>query len=184
MLASFFKVSMSIKYNSLISPETVYQMCAVASETPPGAFVEFGVYKGGSAYWLAKVAEIQDRELHLFDTFTGIPYAQDGDVHQIGDFSETSEKKVRELIPMAHFHVGIFPETMPDYLPKIAFLHIDADQYQSYVHAIRLFSPLMLKGGIMWFDDYNCLPAANKAIDEAFGDRVIKDEFHKAIVRF
>jgi len=175
---------MSHNSNSLIDPNTIAQMCAVAAQTPEGIFVEFGVYRGGSALKLAEVASAQHRELHLFDTFTGIPYRQDGDSHLVGDFADTNEQAVRDLIPSAVFHVGIFPDTMPESLPNIAFLHIDADQYQSYASAIRLFSPLMVAGGVMWFDDYNCLPAANRAVDEAFGDRVVTDQYAKAMVRF
>ena len=175
---------MSHNSNSLIDPNTIAQMCEVAAQTPAGIFVEFGVYRGGSALKLAEVAISQQRELHLFDTFTGIPYRQDGDSHLVGDFSDTNEQAVRDLIPSAVFHVGVFPDTMPEKMPQIAFLHIDADQYQSYVSAIHLFSPLMVKGGVMWFDDYNCLPAANRAVDEAFGDRVVTGQFDKALVRF
>lgn len=171
-------------YNSLIDPSTIKQMCAVAAQTPAGIFAELGVYRGGSARELAVVAEQQQRELHLFDTFSGIPYRIDDDSHAVGDFADTNEQEVRALIPSAIFHVGVFPATMPEQLPPVAFLHIDADQYESYVHAIRLFSPLMVEGGIMWFDDYACLASATRAVDEAFGERVIRKEFNKAYVRF
>ena len=41
-----------------------------------GEFAECGVYKGGTAFLTAytlKKNSIQDKELHLFDTFTGMP---------------------------------------------------------------------------------------------------------------
>ncbi|MFA6125413.1 TylF/MycF/NovP-related O-methyltransferase [Sphingomonas sp.] len=169
---------------SVINPVTLAQLYLVASCTPPGIFVELGVYKGGSARILADVAESQGRELHLFDTFTGMPFQHTGDSHKVGDFADTDESSVRALIPSAIFHVGVFPQTMPGNLKPIAFCHIDADQYQSYVDAIALFSPLMVKGGIMWFDDCDSLESATKAVNEAFGDRVIRGEMLKPIVRF
>jgi predicted O-methyltransferase YrrM len=157
---------------------------AMARQMPPGVFVEFGVFRGGTARTLANVAEEQERELHLFDTFTGIPFKGPRDVHSVSDFGATSEKEVRELIPTAIFHVGIFPTTMPDKLGRIAFCHIDADQEQSYRDAIRLFSPLMVKGGVMWFDDYGCFGGVTAAVDEAFGDRIVKDNANKPHVVF
>ena len=136
---------MDAKHLSVVGPHMIDRIEAMARQTPSGIFVELGVFRGGTARTLANVAEEQGREIHLFDTFTGIPFKGPRDVHCQGDFSATSEKEVRELIPTAIFHVGIFPTTMPDKLGHIAFCHIDADQEQSYRDAIRLFSPLMVE---------------------------------------
>jgi O-methyltransferase len=159
-------------------------MCELAARTPAGAFVEIGVYKGGSARLLADVAEQQGRELHLFDTFTGMPIAGPEDSHQVGDFADTSEAAVRALIPSAHFHVGIFPATAPVAMPPIAFVHLDVDQYQSYRDAIAWAAPLMVPGGVIWFDDCGILPSADRAALEAFGERVDKTSYDKWVVRF
>jgi len=169
---------------SLISPTTIEQMCRLAATCPPGIFVEFGVYKGGSARRMADMASTQGRALHLFDTFAGMPIAGPGDSHQVGDFADTSEAAVRELVPGAIFHVGFFPETMPPDLPPIAFAHVDADQYQSISDAIDRFGPLMVPGGIMWFDDCGCLPSADRAVTEKLEGRIDKTSFDKWIVRF
>jgi len=169
---------------SLIGPATVAQMCEAAGKTPPGAFVEIGVYKGGSARALADVAVAQGRELHLFDTFTGMPIADERDSHKVGDFADTDEATVRALIPEAVFHVGVFPATAPADMGPIAFLRIDADQYQSYMDAIAWATPLMAKGGLMWFDDCGVLPSADRAVLACFGDRVDRRSFAKWVVRF
>jgi predicted O-methyltransferase YrrM len=169
---------------SLVSERVLRDMCAIAEQTPSGAFVELGVYRGGSARKLADVAERQGRALHLFDTFTGIPFKGHHDNHAVGDFADTDEDAVRRLIPTAHFHVGVFPDTMPADLGSIAFAHIDADQYQSYKDAIRLFSPLMVEGGVMWFDDVGCLESADKAVQEEFAGRLEQAASGKFYVRF
>jgi hypothetical protein len=170
--------------SSLIGPPTIAQMCALAAGMPPGVFVEFGVYKGGSARALADVAEAQGRALHLFDTFTGMPVAGPGDSHKVGDFADTDEAAVRALIPSAVFHVGVFPATFPPDLPGIAFAHIDADQYQCILDAIDLFGPRMVPGGVMWFDDCGALPSADRAVLERLADRVDRASFDKWIVRY
>ena len=157
---------------SLIQPDGIRSLCEMAALTPPGSFVEVGVYKGGSAYELAKVAREQCRPLYLYDTFTGIPYydKESGDSHRIGDFNDTSADAVRNLIPDAIVIPGIFPDSMHLFNPgPVAFAHIDADQYQSIKESISALWPIMVDGGVMLFDDYKCLDGATLAVHEVFG---------------
>lgn len=94
-----------------------------------------------------------------------MPYADDIDYHKVGDFSDDVDyASIKNALPYAQVIQGIFPESMVE-MPKIAFAHIDVDQYKSYIDCINTLSPLMVKGGIMWFDDYE-LAGAKKAIDE------------------
>lgn len=175
---------MTIDNGSIVSEHCLKEMSQKASETPEGIFVEFGVYRGGSARVLADIAVKQNREIHLFDTFTGIPFRDGIDQHNVGDFSDTLESSVRDHVPEAIFHVGVFPDTMPTEFKKIAFLHIDADQYKSYKDAIRLFGPYMVKGSVMWFDDVGCLAGADKAVNEEFGDSIEQSKCKKYFKRF
>jgi hypothetical protein len=156
-------------------------MLELAAKSPAGGcFVEVGVYKGGAAWHLAQLARRQRRQLHLFDTFTGIPEALPDDTHKVGDFADTAYDMVKELIPDAVFHVGIFPNTLPLHMPPIAFAHIDCDQYMS-THAAIARLPMTV-GGIMLFDDYRCTWGATRAVDEAFGNRIHLTKQDKAYV--
>ena len=56
--------------------QILLELAATAKTTPAGCFVEVGVWKGGSASYLTEVAEQQNREIFLYDTFTGIPFAE------------------------------------------------------------------------------------------------------------
>lgn len=150
---------------SLVGSGAIEDLHAIAKASPPGCFVEFGVYQGGTAWHLAQIAREQGRELFLYDTFAGIPGKDDIDSHQIGDFADTSLEQVKAAIPDAHYCVGVFPETLAP-MPPIAFVHVDADQYQSLKDAIRRFVPLMVQGASIVFDDYKCLAGADKAIAE------------------
>jgi O-methyltransferase len=143
-------------------------MVAMAEDTPPGAFVEIGVYKGGSAWHLAQAAARQGRELYLYDTFSGMPFSDPGDSHSVGDFRDTSLEAVQAAIPAAHCIVGTFPETLVDMGP-VAFVHADCDQYRSVHDVATLLPPLMVDGGIIVFDDYGCLDAATRAVHDVFG---------------
>jgi hypothetical protein len=138
-----------------------------------GCVVEVGVYQGGTAYFLDQWAQHRGRECYLYDTFCGMPYAEPGDSHQIGDFADTTAMAVKELIPHAHVIPGIFPSSAVA-MPPIAFAHIDVDQYRAYKESCAYLDPLMAPGSVMWFDDADVLPAAGKAVFEMYGQRVVK----------
>lgn len=167
---------------SLVNRENIAQLLAAAASTPPGMFIEVGVYKGGTAWHLAKLAQEQHRKIMLFDTFTGIPFAdpKNGDRHVVGDFSDCNYEAVRDAIPYATVIKGIFPDCVPkppdvvkvEVVPDVAFCHLDVDQYQSYIDCCSYLSQYMVKGGIMWFDDCDHLDGAKKAVTEVFGSRV------------
>lgn len=144
---------------------SLVEMALVAPET--GCFVEFGVYRGGSAWYLYQIAD--GRQLHLFDTFTGMPFADEGDSHAAGEFADTDQATIQAALPNAILHPGEFPKSLAPStdLPLIAFAHIDCDQYRSIKAAIENFVPLLTKGGIMLFDDYDCLDSARRAVDES-----------------
>lgn len=108
-------------------------------------------------------------ELHLFDTFTGIPFHDPIDYHRIGNFSDTHIDYVRRKVRSAIFHVGIFPATLPAELSGFGFVHVDCDQYQSVRDCIVELGPRMVPGGITVFDDYRHLEGATRAVNEAFG---------------
>jgi O-methyltransferase len=168
---------------SLLSEAALRKLLALAADTPDGCFVEFGVYRGGAAWHLARLAAQQERALHLFDTFTGIPERSVHDLqHKIGDFGDTDVDAVMALIPSAIFHVGVFPQTMVETGP-IAFVHVDCDQYVSCLAAIEQFVPRLVPGGIMLFDDYNATHGVTKAVNETFGERIHLTPDNKAYVQ-
>ena len=163
---------------SLLHPDSIASMLALAEATPRGAFVEVGVYRGGSAWHLAALARRQERALHLFDTFTGIPECCERDwPHKAGDFGDASLYAVRAAVPTAVFHVGVFPRTLDDRefrLSGVAFAHIDCDQYACARAAIELLPPLMRLGGVMLFDDYGITSGVTEAVEELFLPREIR----------
>lgn len=161
---------------SLVPPDIYEAMLKVAEKAPYGRFVEVGVYNGGTAWHLSRLAKLQKRELHLFDTFEGMPGpTHPGDLHGAGDFTADLDTVMRALeAPHVFFYKGLFPHTlekMPDDIP-IAFCHCDCDQYESVAAVCREIPKRMLKGGIIWFDDYGQLPGATAAVDEAFAGRL------------
>jgi len=116
---------------------------------------------------LYSISERQGRKLFLYDTFTGMPFKGEFDTHDVGLFSDCSADEVQASMPNAFVVKGVFPQSVVD-MPKVAFVHADADQYQTTVDVINVFSPLMVKGGMMLFDDYYCVPSCILAVDEYF----------------
>jgi O-methyltransferase len=156
---------------SLVAAPQLAAMVRLASDTPPGAFVEIGVYRGGSAYRLYEVALRQNRALHLFDTFEGTPFCVEGlDKHQIGAEFAAPEmpQRIAKLMPFCDLHVGVYPDTHPAEMPPVAFIHCDCDQYESYCGVILRMWPLVVPGGVLLFDDYPYLEGAKRAVEEHF----------------
>lgn len=158
-------------FESMISEVNLKDLVALAETAPEGKFVEIGVFKGGSAIRLYQLALQQDRELHLFDTFSGIPNFTEGlDHFKKGIFNPGPNivNFLTENMPLATFHVGIYPGTHPKDFNGVAFLHVDCDQYESYQAVLAQMWPCVVPGGIMLFDDYPYLAGAKKAVEEVF----------------
>lgn len=168
---------------SAVLDADIRRLLATAAVTPPGAFVEVGVFRGGTAWHLQGLATEQQRELYLYDTFEGIPYQGASDRHAVGDFSETSYEEVAALLPLAHVVKGIFPGSAID-MPRIAFAHLDCDQYRSVLESAQYLETLMVPAGVIWFDDSPCLEGARLAAEELFCGRLQLSHGGKHYVTF
>jgi O-methyltransferase len=168
--------------HTLIGDSMLGVMVGLAWSRPPGAFAEVGVYQGGSAKQLYAVSERQGRTLYLYDTFSGMPFKGEHDTHDVGMFADCSAEAIQEALPRARVVKGIFPRSVVK-MPRMAFVHADADQYQSTLDICRIFKPLMVKGGMILFDDYYCVPSCIKAVDECFPNRECLPD-GRAVVRF
>jgi O-methyltransferase len=174
---------------SAVGLDVIEEMYEVAQRQGSGAIIEVGVWKGGTAFYLARLAKQQERELWLYDTFQGIPYQEPGvDDHRPGDFGDTSLAQVREALPTVppeRIIAGIFPQTFVTPGEPISFAHIDCDQYRSVLACIDTLGPLMRKGGIMWFDDPSSLAGARQAMRERYPEsRIELTRTKKWLVRY
>jgi O-methyltransferase len=155
---------------SLINEALLAALKELAARTPRGgAFVEVGVYQGGSAAVLHDLALEQGRTLYLFDTFSGMPLQGPLDRHKVGEFADTSVELVGNLCPTAVICAGVFPDSLIETGP-IAFVHADADQYESTRAICEHLAPRMVRNGVMLFDDYPFLEGCVAAVNEAFAD--------------
>jgi len=111
-----------------------------------------------------------------------MPFQGEFDSHAVGMFADCSAEDIKAMLPNALVISGVFPETVVA-MPSIAFVHADADQYQSTKDICRIFKPLMVDGGMILFDDYRGVESCIKAVDECFPNRVVLPD-GRALVTF
>lgn len=155
----------------------LYQL-ALQSAAVEGDIAEVGVYRGGTAWLLAELTKGTNKQLHLFDTFSGMPATDpERDKHQAGDFADTSLAAVQRFVGNRegiHYHPGLFPMTAePVAESKFSLAHIDADIYSSVMDSCEFFFPRLTPGGVMLFDDYGfrSCPGAREAVNDFFRDK-------------
>ncbi len=141
-----------------------------------GCFVEIGVGSGYSAEALYEVAMERDQPIFLYDTFAGHPfYDPTIDKDPLGFRNYDNFDSIRERFPRARVVKGAFPMSIEPDMQRVAFAHIDVDQYQSTLLSAVVLRPLMLDDSIMLFDDYGKHFGCRKAVNELFDP----DEFHQ-----
>ena len=178
----FWKLySSSLAEGNLVQPLedffNVYQL-TLKTRKLPGAIVELGVFRGGSAKLIALLKG--DKELHLFDTFAGMPAVRsDVDHHLAGDFADTSLEAVQAYLSgfkNIFFHQGFFPDSARPLAGtplQCCFVHLDADIYESTKAGLEFFYPRTVKGGMILSHDYRNLhcPGVKRAFEEFFADK-------------
>lgn len=169
-----------------------------------GAYVEIGVYKGGSAATarMYMAAAGIERNMSLIDTFQGFTYdsIQDsGDAAWIGTHVVYPSPaawihSVRNLLwslnlqqPAFVLHKrDIVSQELPRSLEQIAVANIDCDVFEAILASLEKVAPRVPKGGVLIMDDVLKLPdliGARAAMD-LFLDTAIGRNFAKVYKRY
>lgn len=174
----------AIKDFTIVSPDRAYIIWVLVKQAMniTGQIWECGTYKGGTALLMSNlIRDCQnglDIELHLFDTFQGIPTVDGGiDLHSVGDFNDVDIQSIKKRFVeynFVNFHIGEIPASFDGLeSSEIIFAHIDVDVYQSVMDCCFFIYPKLKSSGIMIFDDYGfpSCPGARLAVDEFFSDK-------------
>lgn len=188
---------------SMTSVERMYSLWQAVGHIErlqvPGAFVECGVWRGGSAMLAAmRFRELgAERDLWLYDTFEGMSDPTDEDVAAFSGNSmaaEWSEHEGAEDDPIfayaslevvrrnmastgypqerVHYIRGKVEDTIPSQVPdQIALLRLDTDWYESTKHELEHLWDRLVPGGVLIIDDYGYWEGCRKAVDEYFAGR-------------
>jgi hypothetical protein len=131
---------------------------------PFGHIVEFGSFNGGSAVFMAFLAQkfLPNTRVLAFDTFSGMPPTDKAiDLHNAGDFRGVDLSELRGYVEEIglrnlHFVQGKFEDTASHAvkeLKRVAFCHIDCDVRSAVQCAYDATRPYMVPGGYWAFDD-------------------------------
>jgi O-methyltransferase len=128
------------------------------------AFIEIGVWRGGTAAIVGKKLSLKNAKapFYLADTFKGVVKATDKDaVYTGGEHADTSVDLVKGLLKDNYQHIkileGIFPDDTGHLIPagqQFGYCHIDVDVYQSAKEIVDWIWHKMIPGGVIVFDDY------------------------------
>jgi O-methyltransferase len=165
----------------------------VAANGIEGDVVECGVWRGGSMQAVARTLLAMgatDRELHLFDTFEGMPPPTEEDrrisggptaeemletqpktglVWAIADLDDVQAGMATTGYPAEriHYHPGRVQDTIPEHAPeRIGLMRLDTDWYESTKHELEHLYDRVVPGGVVIIDDYDYWEGSRKAVDE------------------
>lgn len=161
---------------------------SVVARAVPGAVVECGTARGGSAALMGLALDRlgADRPLWVFDTFEGIPPPTAADPDEAiarlytgqfrGELAEVGALFERlGILPRARLVKGLFQETVPTAaVDPIAVLHLDGDWYDSVKVCLDHLYDRVSPGGVIQIDDYGHWEGARKAVDEFLDARSLR----------
>ena len=118
-------------------------------------YIEFGVFSGTSINYFSKNLK---KKIYGFDSFEGLKEDWVGTTVTKGTFN--LNKKVPKLNNNVVPIVGWIQDTLPQFMneknPKINFVHMDVDTYESSKFILEKIKPNLKKEAIILFDElYN-----------------------------
>jgi O-methyltransferase len=154
-----------------------------------GAVIECGTWKGGMAAAMVEVGG-HHREYHFFDSFEGLPPAEDLDGKRAKAYQAATDhpeyydnckadmgyiNTALELTgcpqSQLHIHPGFFENSLPSFeVPPIAVLRLDADWYASTMICLQKFWYHVLPGGLVLIDDYHTWDGCTRAVHDFLSD--------------
>jgi len=182
-LASYESLYEKYKQFTMVPKDWYVQNLALCNQYKdiPGTYIECGTWRGGMSAGIAEVLS-PEKEIHLFDSFEGLPKAQeiDGDAALKWQSNTDdplyyenckAERKFAEEAmrlasrPNAQIHQGWFDQTLPTFTKgPIAILRLDADWYDSTMLCLDQLFPYVVKGGIVIIDDYYTWDGCSRAV--------------------
>ena len=196
---------------TMTSPERLWALIDgvrfVVQENLVGDFVECGVWRGGSVMAMALQLNrlgVSDRNLWLYDTFTGMTEPTDIDVESgtgksasdllqatdVGDGNniwcvagrmsvEANVASTGYPMDLVTFVEGDVSESLYRTAPsQVALLRLDTDWYESTKSCLEMLYPKLIPGGVCILDDYGHWAGARRAVDEYFDEHRPRPVMH------
>jgi hypothetical protein len=139
-------------------------------------YLEFGVWVGTTINYFSKYVNT----IYGFDSFEGLKENWGGTAHPKGAFNLNKElpKLNKNVVPI----IGWVQDTLSSFLekhkPKINFVHMDMDTYETTKFVLTKIKPYLLKNSIIAFDELYNYPGWEmgeyKALKETFNENEYK----------
>jgi O-methyltransferase len=167
----------------------------VMAENVGGDLVECGVWRGGASFLMAdrlRRASVRDRKVWLFDSFEGLPPAEQIDGPRAMEYGKHTEnpwyldncrasleevqQSANELGLSSYTELvkGWFDQTLPAHRSRvgpIAILQLDCDWYSSVRCCLDNLYDQVAPGGYVVVDDYYTWDGCAVAVHQFLGDR-------------
>lgn len=164
---------------SVLNPRKLAVVALAAFLSRSGCILECGSFRGGTSLFMALMLRTwaDDRRIHAFDTYEGMPAAtpKDGEtIYNPGLFTEVDYQDT-----CAYFarhgcgetitaHKGLVQDTLPPVLEQerdVSLALIDTDQYSSTLKSLQCVVPKLSTNGLILVDDYG-IEGVRHAVDE------------------
>jgi O-methyltransferase len=150
-----------------------------------GCVIECGCYKGGSTANLSLAAALVDRELHVFDSFEGLPEPRNGDgehvlhldrktnTYEAGMYAGSLDQVRANVarmgdIRVCRFHKGWFDHTLPGFAMACVTAFVDVDLRSSLETCVRVIWPLLVDGGALFVHEARHQEIASLFFDQGW----------------
>ncbi|WP_319434744.1 TylF/MycF/NovP-related O-methyltransferase [Mycobacterium sp. RTGN5] len=155
----------TVRISTGTSYKTHLAMSLKILETPPsvpGSILECGTWKGGSAANLSLICDLTGRTLKIYDSFEGLPKANDLDrlsqYYSEGDYSGSLGEVRRNLerfgaVNRCEFIQGWFDDTLPALDEPVLLAFIDVDLEASLDTCVRYIWPHLVDDGFIFIDE-------------------------------
>ena len=153
--------------------------------TTRGCLVECGAFKGASTASLSLVAALCGRELHVFDSFEGLPEPEAEDrshvvlnrqeihTYEGGSYAGSLDEVKGNVatygdIRPCRFHKGFFDTTLPTFNEPVVFAYIDVDLVSSEKTCLEYLWPLLQDGSHVFTDEAHHMEIAGLFFDRSW----------------
>lgn len=206
----FIEIYKKCKPYAMTSIERMYSLYKaveyIAKNKIPGDIVECGVWRGGSAMFMAYTLlsmKETERRIYLYDTYKGMTAPSELDIsfdnepakneylaNVEKDFNKWCYAPIDDVkgnlfstgYPKEKliFVEGDVKNTIPGIIPgKISLLRLDTDWYELTHHELYHLFPRLSILGVIIVDDYGHWKGARKAVDKYFKENNITILLHR-----
>ncbi|MEM9187982.1 MAG: TylF/MycF/NovP-related O-methyltransferase [Myxococcota bacterium] len=182
VLRRWIRISNALRgYHTMAELLQVSDRILIRAGQPDLRVVECGAGSGASTAKLSLVCAVAGAELHVFDTFRGIP--ENREQHRLLDGTPIRFKKgafrgrlgaVQRRVEefgepsVCTFHKGLFAETLPPWNEAVDVGLLDVDLIASTETCIKELFPLLRTGGCLFSQDGHLQATRRLLEDEHF----------------